>query len=57
MHRNHALWLGIPILFLVVFVLLQSWAPGRLTGAVFLGILIATLVIIFLLRYKKTFLD
>ncbi len=57
MHLNHALWLGIPILGIVVFVLLQSLAPGRIPGAAFLVVLIVALVVIFLLRFKKTFQD
>ncbi len=57
MHRNHALWLGIPLLFIVAFALVQAWAPGRITGAVFLFVLVAALVIIFMLRFKKTFRD
>ena len=55
MHLNHALWLGIPLLFIVAFALLQAWAPGRISGAVFLIFMVSALVIIFILRYKKTF--
>ena len=57
MHLNHALWLGIPLLFIVTFALLQAWAPGRISGAVFLIFMVSALVIIFILRYKKTFHD
>ena len=57
MHLNHALWLGLPILGIVVFVLVQSFIPGRIPGATVLVALIAALVIIFLLRFKKTFRD
>ena len=57
MHRNHALWLGIPLLFIVAFALIQAWAPGRISGAVFLVMLVATLVIIFAWRYRRTFHD
>ena len=57
MHRNHALWLGIPLLFIVAFALIQAWAPGRVPGAVFMGVLVAALVIIFVLRFRKTFRD
>ena len=55
MHRNHALWLGIPLLFIVLFALFQAWAPGRISGTIFLVLLVVALVIIFVLRYKKTF--
>ena len=57
MHLNHALWLGLPLLGLVIFALLQVWMPGRITGAVALVVLIVALVIIFLLRFRKTFQD
>ena len=57
MHRNHALWLGIPLFFIVLFALVQAWAPGRITGTVFFVLLVSALVIIFVLRYKKTFHD
>ena len=57
MHRNHALWLGIPLLFIVGFALMQAWAPGRIPGAVFLALLGSALVVIFLLRFRKTFKD
>jgi len=57
MHRNHALWLGIPLLFIILFALFQAWAPGRISGSVFLVLLVATLVIIFVLRFRKTFRD
>ena len=57
MHRSHALWLGIPLLFIVAFALVQAWAPGRISGAVFLVVLVAALVIIFVLRFRKTFRD
>ena len=55
MHRSHALWLGIPLLFIVLFALIQAWAPGRISGAVFLVLLVAVLVTIFVLRFNKTF--
>lgn len=57
MHLNHALWLGLPILGIVVFVLVQSFMPGRIPGATVLVALIVALVVIFLLRFKKTFRD
>jgi len=57
MHRNHALWLGIPLLFIVAFALVQAWAPGRIPGSIFLVLLVATLVVIFVLRFRKTFRD
>lgn len=57
MHRNHALWLGIPLLFIILFALIQAWAPGRISGGVFLVLLVATLVVIFVLRFRKTFRD
>ena len=57
MHLNHALWLGLPILGIVLFVLVQSFLPGRIPGAALLVVLVVTLVIIFVLRFKKTFRD
>lgn len=57
MHRSHALWLGIPLLFIVVFALIQAWAPGRISGAVFLVVLVSALVVIFVLRFRRTFRD
>ena len=57
MHRNHALWLGIPLLFIVAFALVQAWAPGRISGAVFLVLLVSALVVIFVLRFRRTFRD
>jgi hypothetical protein len=57
MHRNHALWLGIPLLFIILFALFQAWAPGRISGSVFLVLLVVALVVIFVLRFRKTFRD
>lgn len=57
MHRNHALWLGIPLLFILAFALVQAWAPGRISGSVFLVLLVAALLAIFVLRFRKTFRD
>ena len=57
MHRNHALWLGIPLLFIVAFALIQAVAPGRISGAVFLVLLVTALVVIFILRFRRTFRD
>ena len=57
MHLNHALWLGLPLLGLALFALLQVWMPGRISGVVILVALIVALVIIFLLRFRKTFQD
>ena len=57
MHRSHALWLGLPLLFIVIFALAQAWLPGRLPGVVLLVALGITLVVIFALRFRKTFQD
>ena len=57
MHLNHALWLGLPLLGIVVFALVQAWLPGKVSGAVILVVLVVALVIIFLLRFRKTFQD
>ncbi|MDE2938493.1 MAG: hypothetical protein OXR67_06195 [Chloroflexota bacterium] len=57
MHRSHALWLGIPLMFIVAFALIQAWAPGRISGAVFLVVLVSALVVIFVLRFRRTFRD
>ena len=57
MHLNHALWLGLPLLGIVVFALVQAWLPGKVSGAVILVALVVALVVIFLLRFKKTFQD
>ncbi len=57
MHRSHALWLGIPLLFIVAFALVQAWAPGRVSGAIFLVVLVSALVVIFVLRFRRTFRD
>lgn len=57
MHRNHALWLGLPLLGIVIFALLQAWLPGRISGAVALVVMIAALAVIFVLRFRKTFQD
>ena len=32
MHRSHALWLGIPLLFIVAFALVQAWRRGAYPG-------------------------
>ena len=57
MHRNHALWLGLPLLGIVIFALSQVWLPGKISGAVALLVLVVALVVIFVLRFRKTFLD
>ena len=57
MHRNHALWLGLPLLGIVIFALAQVWLPGQISGAVALLVLVVALVVIFMLRFRKTFLD
>ncbi len=57
MHRNHALWLGLPLLGIVIFALSQVWLPGQISGAVALLVLVVALVVIFILRFRKTFLD
>ena len=57
MHRNHALWLGLPLLGIVIFALVQMWLPGRISGAVALVVMIAALAVIFVLRFRKTFQD
>lgn len=57
MHKNHALWLGLPLLLLVIFALLQAYQPGRISGAVVLVAIIVALAIIFVLRFGKTFRD
>ena len=56
MHRNHALWLGLPLLLIIIFAVSNAWLPGR-AGVYFLGAIIVALVIIFTLRFKKTFWD
>ena len=56
MHRNHALWLGLPLLLLALFVLTRAWLPGR-AGAVLLAAIIIILVLIFVTRFSKTFRD
>ncbi len=57
MHKNHALWLGLPLLLLVIFALTQVYQPGRISGAVVLIAIIVALAIIFVLRFGKTFRD
>jgi formate-dependent nitrite reductase membrane component NrfD len=57
MHLNHALWIGLPLLGILVFVLAQTWLPVQIPGAVLVVALIVALVVIFVLRFKKTFQD
>ncbi len=57
MHRNHALWLGLPLLAIIAFALVQAWLPVKLSGAVVLVALVIALVVIFTLRFRKTFQD
>lgn len=56
MHRNHALWLGLPLLLVIIFAPIRAWLPGR-PGALLLAAIIVALVVIFLLRFRKTFRD
>lgn len=56
MHRNHALWLGLPLLLIVVFALTRAWLPGR-PGTLLLAAIIIILVVIFVMRFRKTFRD
>ena len=56
MHLNHALWLGLPLLLLALFVLTRAWLPGR-PGALLLAAIIIVLVVIFVMRFRKTFRD
>ena len=55
MHRNHALWLGLPLLLIVVFALTRARLPGQ-SGTLLLAAIII-LVVIFLMRFRKTFRD
>ena len=57
MHKHHALWLGLPLLLIVIFALSQAWLPGRISGAAILLAIIVALAIIFVLRFRKTFQD
>ena len=57
MHLNHALWLGLPLLFIAIFALAQVWLPGRISGVVVLVVLVVALVVIFALRFRKPFQD
>ena len=56
MHLNHALWLGLPLLLIVVFALTRGLLPGR-PGTLLLAAIIVVLVVIFLMRFRKTFRD
>lgn len=56
MHRNHALWLGLPLLLLAVFALTRARLPGQ-TGTLLLAAIIIILVVIFVMRFRKTFRD
>ena len=57
MHLNHALWLGLPLLLLALFVLTRAWLlPGR-PGALLLAAIIIVLVVVFVMRFRKTFRD
>ncbi|MDE2780741.1 MAG: hypothetical protein OXN21_06975 [Chloroflexota bacterium] len=57
MHLKHMLWIGLPLLGIVIFSALQAWAPGRFSGAIALVIMVAFLAIVFALRFRKTFHD
>jgi len=56
MHLNHALWLGLPLLLLALFALTRASLPGR-PGALLLAAIIIVLVVIFVMRFRKTFRD
>ncbi len=57
MHKNHLLWLGLPILGIVAFAVLQAWLPGRVSGAVIVALLAVVLAIALALHFKRTFQD
>ncbi len=56
MHRNHALWLGLPLLLIAVFALTRA-RLGSQAGALLLAAIIIILVVIFVMRFRKTFRD
>ena len=57
MHKSHALWLGLPLLLIIIFAVSASYLPGKVAGFIVLGAIIGSLSIVLVMRGRSLFHD
>ncbi len=57
MHKNHILWLSLPLLATAIFAVSSSYLPGKVVGGIALGVIIVGVSVILVVRGKSLFGD